>query len=231
MLLLPSNLAVLAKLAAKYDTRLVLTGVRVQETTDGYQVMATDGRRLGIVTGCDKPPPEYIESHPLADAPNGADVALVPAKEWARIVKAESPGKVKNGSFHDMRTALVMAPNQCTFSRGADRFVVNTEDGRYPDAAHVVASIRSVFKIEVNAKLFAELLQVAAAFAADDGSKVTLHFHHSQKPFLVCSENTEQRFVGVMMPLTRDDPTPKVHVPEEVEEEDEEEDAPEEEDA
>lgn len=229
MLLLPSNLACLAKLADKNSGRFALAGVRVQETTDGYQVMATDGRRLGIVTGCTKPAPDYIESHRLADAPNGADVALVPAKEWARIVKYEPP-KLPNGQRGEP-VAVVMALNQCTFTRGNDEIVVKTEDGRYPDAAAVVREVRSVFKIAVNAKLFVELLQVAAAFSLDDGGMVTLHFHHHSKPFLVCSENTEQKFVGVMMPLTRDDPKPKVHVPEEVEEEDEEEDAPEEEDA
>ena len=78
MLKLPGNLASLARLASKDATRYSLNAVRVRETTEGYQVVATDGRRMAIVSGpgaFDEPIP------PLEEAPDDAIEALVPAAE------------------------------------------------------------------------------------------------------------------------------------------------------
>lgn len=52
MLTLPRNLAALSKVAARLETsRYTMNGVLVQETAEGYQVIASDGRRLAVVQG------------------------------------------------------------------------------------------------------------------------------------------------------------------------------------
>src|SRR5262245_66508802 len=89
MLHLPPNLAELARLAgasARYATGCLL----LSEQPEGYQLEATDGRRLAVVRGpgrADEPAPE------LAEAPAGAPTALVPAAAFAKLLKSARSGR------------------------------------------------------------------------------------------------------------------------------------------
>jgi hypothetical protein len=84
MLTLPPALATLSKLTSKPNSNHrypTADGVCVTTTTDGWEVAATDFKRMILVSGPHPDPkPEYTA---LADAPNGATAASVPAKWWA----------------------------------------------------------------------------------------------------------------------------------------------------
>lgn len=124
MLQLPANLASLARLAAKEDVRYTLSALRVRETTAGYEVVVTDGRRLAVVTG----PGRCAEAvPPLEEAPRGACEALLPAVEWARILK----GAKKQPAF------VALGAAAATFSVGADVSTVPQQEGRFPDVERV----------------------------------------------------------------------------------------------
>jgi hypothetical protein len=85
MLRLPSNLAGVSRLAAAEDTRCALSCIRVAEREGGYEIQATDGKRLVIITGLGR---EEQTLAMLSDAPNGASVTLIPAKDWGKTLKA-----------------------------------------------------------------------------------------------------------------------------------------------
>lgn len=83
MLTLPPSLAALSKLVAKPGQPRYPTaeGVCVATTPDGWEAAATDFKKMVLVAGPHPDPkPEYAA---LADAPNGATAASVPAKWWA----------------------------------------------------------------------------------------------------------------------------------------------------
>jgi DNA polymerase III sliding clamp (beta) subunit (PCNA family) len=193
MLKLPTNLASLARLAAKEDIRYALSAIRVRETTEGYEIVATDGRRMAVVTGpglCEDPVPA------LEEAPNGACEALLPAGQWARILK----GAKRQPAF------VALGPEVSTFSVGTDISTMPNQEGRFPDVERVIQeSCRSLIRVRVYARQLAELLLVAAEFSADgprDGT-VILHYGGQAKPLLVTCDNAEgQHFEAAMMPVT-----------------------------
>ena len=193
MLKLPTNLASLARLAAKQDIRYALSAIRVRETTEGYEVVATDGRRMAVVTGpglCEEP------VSTLEEAPNGACEALLPAGEWARILK----GAKRQPAF------VALGLEVSTFSVGTDISTVPNQEGRFPDVERAAEDCcRSLLRVRVPARQLAELLLVAAEFSADgprDGS-VILHYGGKGKALLLTCDNAEgQRFEAAIVPLT-----------------------------
>ncbi len=198
MLQLTKNLAALAKLAAKNSSwRYGLSALRVQETVVGYQIVASDGRRMAVVTG---PPPS--EPLPRCLPPATRCEALVPAADWARILKsARQPAYTES-------TADVLATidqRQIHFFVVGDnsRHTVALEEGRYPDVERLAREQRSVFRVDVDARQLAELLLVAAEFAPEDSFRVTLHFQGKDKVLLVTTANAEgQKFQAALMPLS-----------------------------
>ncbi len=193
MLKLPINLASLARLSAKEDIRYALSAIRVRETTEGYEVVATDGHRLAVVTGpglCEDPVPA------LEEAPNGVCEALVPAGEWARILK----GAKRQPAF------VALGLEVSTFSVGTDISTVPNQEGRFPDVERVAKeSCCSLIRVRVPARQLAELLLVAVEFSADgpkDGT-VILHYGPKGKLLLVTCDNAEgQHFQAAIMPST-----------------------------
>jgi DNA polymerase III sliding clamp (beta) subunit (PCNA family) len=191
MLLLPHNLAGLARIASRFEGRYQLQAVRLQETADGYQIMVTDGKRLAIVQGTGRS--AELPAH-LAHAPKGAVEALLPAKEWGRLLK-----QVKGDP-----ALAVLGDQVTTLAIGSSMSTLPHLEGRFPDVEHLArTSLRSIFRVGVDARLLAELLQVAAEFCAEGSGRVFLHFAGKDKPMLVTTENDAgQRFQAAIMPLS-----------------------------
>jgi hypothetical protein len=160
MLKIPANVASIAKLADPSNSRYALAGLLVSERPDGYQVEATDGKRLGIVRG---PGAEAERPEALADAPNGATEALIAAADFANLVKANSKAR--------WPALLVLGTDASTFLSDGKVVRVRNLDGRWPAIDQVLPMNPPAAEFAVSAKLFAELLLVGAAFG-DDGKPV-----------------------------------------------------------
>jgi hypothetical protein len=195
MLVLPSNLCALSRLTAKEPSRYSTESIRLQATTEGYQAMATDGRCLGLVTG---PSDEDLEvPAELAKISGRCHEALIPGQDWSRVLRAAA----KKGP------ALVqMAQHGTVFLVGNTQETLPAIEGRFPDVGQLLKQqCRTVFKVAVNGKMLAELVQVATAFSGDalGDNPIYLHFAGSKKLVLLTTGNDRgQKFVGVLMPLT-----------------------------
>ncbi|HMF19633.1 MAG TPA: hypothetical protein VKE98_20670, partial [Gemmataceae bacterium] len=97
-LLLPANLAVLVKAAAREQhCRFgATTGIRLAATRDGYQAEATNGRILARVKGAMPfDPQDYPDVPALASAPQGETVGTIPAEVWSKAFKGVPRRPVK----------------------------------------------------------------------------------------------------------------------------------------
>jgi hypothetical protein len=190
MMKLQSRLAELAKIVPRDTGRFMLTHVRLALTPDGFEVQATDGRRLAVVTG---PGREEGTLTMLADAPNGADVALVPAKEFAAALKAG-----KGASSY-----AVLGSEFTTLAVGAAVHRLTNGDGRFPPIDQVLPKEPPAVVFKVNARMLAELLTVAATFSPDGGiGHVLVQFWRSDRPLAITTDDgAGTRFFGLMMPL------------------------------
>jgi DNA polymerase III sliding clamp (beta) subunit (PCNA family) len=189
MLKLPSSLAALARLAAtaehaRYDT----TNLLVRETEEGFDVVATNGRVLGLVRGSQG---NFPATARLTRHENGPPEVLVPAKDWQRILRL-----AKDREAHAM-----LGPQRITFDLGDALETIPDAGGRFPDVQNLLKQQRSVLRVKVDTRQFIALLQAALAFAGPDSPVVTLHFQASCKPLLVtasCGEGLE--FEGCISP-------------------------------
>src|SRR5262245_34134979 len=195
MLTIPHNLRHLARLAAREHPRYALNGVLVQETDQGYQAIATDGHVLAIVVG-----PGLVDELPPADVPNGAVEALIPIGMFDRILRENRKVEVRLVLGDKQSTFLIADAASREFQSNA-RYAVGNVEGRYPAVASLAREQRSLFHIQVNPKLLAELLAAALPFADEDNPTVRLHFQSREKPLLVTCDNGSQQFQGAIMPL------------------------------
>jgi hypothetical protein len=192
MLKLPANVASLAKLADPTNRRFALAGLLVSERPEGYQVEATDGKRLGIVRG---PGAQAERPEALADAPNGATEAIIGAADFAALVKAN--GKARWPAL------LVLGYEASTFLTGGKVVRVRNLDGRWPAIDQVLPSTPPAVEFAVTAKLFAELLLVAAAFGDEGNGNVLIRFWDKDKPVATQTANSSgQSFFGLLMPVS-----------------------------
>jgi DNA polymerase III sliding clamp (beta) subunit (PCNA family) len=206
MLQLPVNLSELARLASADAARYAAANVLLSERPDGYQLEATDGKRLGLVTG----PGHEAEVPPaLAGAPGGAAEALIPAREFAAVLKAGRKGRGP--------VSAVLGEALTTFLAGNSLTGVENGVGRWPAVDQVLPEAEPAAEFVVDARLFAELLAVAAAFADEPHHNVRIRYWHPDKPVAVTAANAEgQSFFGLQMPVcgskpepTQRDPAPK----------------------
>lgn len=190
MLKLQSRLAELAKITPRDLGRYLMTHVRLAMTADGFEIQATDGRRLAVVTG---PGREESVLAMLADAPNGADVALVPAKEFAAALKKSGKGT----------SYAVLGSEFTTLAVGTTVHRLANGDGRFPNIDSVLPKDPPAVVFKVNARLLAELLTVAAAFSPDGGiGHVCMQFWASNVPIAVTTDDgAGTKFFSLIMPL------------------------------
>lgn len=204
--LLPSNLAGLADVCARENWRYSLAGVRIAVCGDTYRAEATDGKTLVRVEGESDDARLYPELSALVSAPNGQTSALVPSKDWKeafrgaekirakpllRNVAAVLGDQVVTLATTDLDSQRVTSPRQV--------------DGRFPDTDLVTPkrTAQPVVSVCFDAKRLIDLLKVALAFVAcDEPHAVTLDVFDPASPVRVTTGNGQQRFTGLIMPLT-----------------------------
>jgi hypothetical protein len=188
---LPPNVAAIGKLASKdAGDKLAYCNVRIRQTEDGCRLEATDGKRLGIVelAGALVPGKEFD------DAPNGAMEVLIPTREFTKAAKDGRP-----------ESLWQLGHERCTVQTGMDgtRHQIVPAEGRFPLIDDAIRDYSKPPAVEVwlDAKYFRDLLDVAAEFSDGDLNKVLLRYWDPDRPVAVVSENREQRFFGLLMPL------------------------------
>jgi hypothetical protein len=194
MLKLPLNLAELARLADPANPKFALGCLLVSERPDGYQVEVTDAKRLALVTG----PGREADVPPLlADAPNGATEALVPAPEFAAVFRSGRRGRGPVPAV-----LAILGENVVTFLAGNSTTRVEVGTGRWPQIDSVIPTQEPAAEFVVSARLFGELLAAAAAFANGPDHNVRIRYWHPDKPVAVTAANGEgQAFFGLQMPV------------------------------
>jgi hypothetical protein len=206
-LLLPANLAVLVKAAAREQhCRFgATTGIRLTATRDGYQAEATNGRILARVKGAMPfDPQDYPDVPALQSAPQGETVGTIPAEVWSKAFKGvpRRPVKPVLGTV-----AAVLGKDQATLvSTDLENANVQSPrlvEGRWPNTDQVFPKGKPRFTINVDAKLLIDLLQVATAFSSQDhNNKVTMEFHDRNQPFAIRTRSDDgQEFSGLIVPL------------------------------
>jgi hypothetical protein len=206
-LLLPANLAVLVKAAAREQhCRFgATTGIRLTATRDGYQAEATNGRILARVKGAMPfDPQDYPDVPALQSAPQGGTVGTIPAEVWSKAFKGvpRRPVKPVLGTV-----AAVLGKDQATLvSTDLENANVQSPrlvEGRWPNSDQVFPKGKPRFTINVDAKLLIDLLQVAMAFSSQDhNNKVTMEFHDRNNPIAIRTKSDDgQEFSGLIVPL------------------------------
>src|SRR6516162_4259807 len=206
-LLLPANLAVLVKAAAREQhCRFgATTGIRLTAIRDGYQAEATNGRILARVKGAMPfDPQDYPDVPALESAPQGETVGTIPAEVWSKAFKGvpRRPVKPVLGTV-----AAVLGKDQATLvSTDLENANVQSPrlvEGRWPNTDQVFPKGKPRFTINVDAKLLIDLLQVATAFSSQDhNNKVTMEFHDRNQPFAIRTKSDDgQEFAGLIVPL------------------------------
>ncbi len=207
-LLLPKNLACLAKLTAKGEQiRFGATqGVQLSRTKLGYSAVATDGRVAAMVEGePEHDAADYPGLSALASAPNSAASSIVPAKEWANAFKT-APKEGRHGKPILSNVACVMG-NDITTLASTNLETVNVQtprnlDGRFPNIKQVIPARNAVVTVAVDPKLLASVLLAAAEFTTDESKRVDLTIYPNNAPIAVRCQNASQKFTGVVVPLT-----------------------------
>jgi DNA polymerase III sliding clamp (beta) subunit (PCNA family) len=190
MLKLQSSLATLARLADTTDhAKFATTNLLVRETEDGFEVVATNGRVLGLVRGSQGNIPATAR---LVRHENGPPEVLVPAKAWQRVLRR----------LTNREADAAIGPRCITFDLGDALETVPVADGRFPDVHRLLRQQRSVLGVKVEARHLVDLLQTAIALAGQDVAVVTLHFQTKAKPLLVTmSGGGGLQFEGCVCPV------------------------------
>ena len=196
MLYLPPSLGALAKLCARENPRYAVTALRVQECSgERYRVEVTDGRRLAIVRG-----ESATRQYPaLADAPDEASEALIPALEWVKAFKALA---VKPARQEPLPVGLALGREHFTFANHSQRLTGAPAEGKWPPCQDVLPKKRALVTVRVDARMLAELLTVASAFCPDDSGGVELHFFGKGAPLGLSAQDSAGTFFdGLLVPI------------------------------
>jgi DNA polymerase III sliding clamp (beta) subunit (PCNA family) len=205
MLLLPRNLAGLAKLCAAESARFSMTGVHVLEYQDRYRLEATDGKRLIIVQGekQDERTLNYADSQTaqtLAEASDGCFDYVVPADAWTRAFRLPIKERKQESSV-----GLVASDNRITLAVEDGQFAVQPVEGKYPNCKEVIPRKPATFTIRVNARLLADVLLATAALTSEpDHPSVDLLFWDKSHPFGIQPAHPSAGYAcdALLMPLT-----------------------------
>jgi hypothetical protein len=179
-ILLPSNLGALAGAAADHSARYVLSGVRLAIADGAYEACATDGRQLAVVTGrLEHDPLEYPVIPELAEAPPGADAAVIPTREWKQAFKAAPRG---------VPVAVHLGAQESILgsSDGAEARVtrVPNAEGRYPPYEKVIPQDPPQASVDVDAEMLLSLLKVAVQYGPgrEGSNRLTLEIRGPGAP-------------------------------------------------
>ena len=209
-MLIPGKAFKVEKLAAREATRYAMGGVLVERGADGKaRLVATDGRRLGIVTWHEEEPGEFPAIDGLASARGGAMRAIIPIADAAALAKAKAPKSkpILANVLMDEASVNGKAEFATTDLERVSRTSSRTIDGEFPafdrPNAGVIPTGEPVVTITVNPALLAELLMVAEAIACpSDLPAVRLSIYGDNVPMRVDAEANGVSFMGLLMPIT-----------------------------
>ena len=211
LLLVPAGLAGLAKVAAQAEQARfgATTGIRLERRPGGYRAEATDGRILVRVDGTH---PLNAETYPRVDGlpDNNPDArqAIVPGKVWAAACKAVPNGKKVKHKPLLGHLAVAMTGKGAVLAStdlsGSEVKVVDSLEGRYPDATKVFLSEGKIgrrVRLGIN-----NLLRLVQAAQGVLGSSDELTFELPKDPKGVVQlrgTNAESgaELVGLIVPL------------------------------
>jgi DNA polymerase III sliding clamp (beta) subunit (PCNA family) len=203
--LLPANVAGLAKLAAVENARYALTGVRVEKLPDGYACVATDGRVMAMVRGTSDSPDEFpAGSAAEADIGEGSEV-VIPTKSWTEAFKG-----IPRRTFKDiLRNVYVQLGDKNSLLTTTDleerrTIEARNVDGRYPPYKEVFPKGPAKAVITVDPRLMIKVLTAAMDFCDEEQRGVDLEIFSDSVPMIVRKKRDKQEFTGVIMPLTRE---------------------------
>jgi hypothetical protein len=182
-LLLPANLAALARLTGD-ATRYAVNCLRVIDPGDtSYRVEATDGRRLAVVRGnCPR------ESCPaLEEAPHSPGAVLVGPEEWGQAFKLAGKNRP---------VGLAAAPGVLTFAVGTRSFTAAPAEGRYPNVDQVLPKRPALVTFTVNPRLATSLFQLATALGLE---QVNVLYYGHGLPVGLTGHNDEGQFVDCLL--------------------------------
>lgn len=226
MRFLPSNLAALSKVAARKDTKYVLTAIQFRETHRGYVASATDTRILARVVGNEISEAKDLPCFALlASQPNGGTEALIPAKEWAALLKTTAAqrraakqkptldvsgivvtAKPKNHDATEVEKQIATVVSSDNITQHSRLQTVQCVDGRFPLVDEVLPRRRPRVTVTLGIDDFIRLLEAARAI----GDTVTIGLFTDQQdrlgwthPVLVETQSPDesQEFVGMIQPL------------------------------
>jgi DNA polymerase III sliding clamp (beta) subunit (PCNA family) len=205
--LLPANLEKLTAIASGAPSRFAMGGVLVQLDDDGYEVVATDGRILGVVTGPCGDALGFPELDQLTSLPPSQTSAVIPARAFSSACKAAATAgrRAKCEPCGHVAVHLGTATSILACSDGDSAGIQSAPniEGRFPNYRAILPKEEPKFRIELDPRLLGALLAVARSLADEERPRVTIEFHAPDRPLVLTVEgNNEQSFVGLIMPLT-----------------------------
>ncbi len=197
-MLIPKELAAIAKIAAKESTRYAINGVYVKRTQSGACVASvTDGRRMVQVT--------WNDSHDLDAKPVKGFSAIVPAPVWKEALKSV-PRRENEASLAESGTkpAGNMVAMESTDGETSRLISVPQPDGGFPRVADVIPSYEDgeSSEIGVDLGLLAEMLTVVQSTVGSEYRNTSLIVPTDPKrPLTIKASNGEGlSVVAVLMP-------------------------------
>lgn len=195
MICLPKNVLPIIGMASKEIGRYSLTAVLVEEKHgDAYRLVATDGKKLGIIQGPSIGYKGNLEEFDPADSAK----YLVPLKAIEQAFK--DAGK-------DEGVRLRCRDKVISLESGTANRAEGEIEGRFPDYPLVLPAGDPVAVACVNADILISCLKAAAAVAkgtrGDLDPHVRILFFKDNCPFGVQAANTDgQTFDGIVMPVS-----------------------------
>lgn len=194
MICLPKNVLPIVGMASKEEGRYSMCGVLLEEMRDdSFRLVATDGKKLGIIQG-----PPSGQGVPVAFDPGDSAKYLVPTNVLQQAFKDAG----KDGGVRISCRDKVISIESGTAYRAEGEI-----EGRFPDYALVLPKSDPIAVAMVNADVLISCLKTAAAVAkgvsGGGDPHVRIMFFKENCPFGVQSANTDgQTFDGIVMPVS-----------------------------
>lgn len=213
-MLIPEKVFPIVVCCAAENPRYAMTAVRLERDAQGSPLaVATDGRRLLVASWHEPSGADYPDIGVRVDQQEGF-VAMIPADAWKEAGKAigRRPGSpILSHLLVDESESnpLLLA---ATDLQSVRRFQPRPEEGRFPNWREVIAPLtmlpklkgkrKYAVKVQVDAKMLAELLTTLSKML-DEGSRgVTLYIPvNGDLPLQIEAKGGTINALGVLMPL------------------------------
>jgi hypothetical protein len=202
--LLPANLGCLARAASELPARYSTAGVHVTLRPGEYEAAATNGKVLAVVTGSPAHPLDFPPVAELSELPASASQAVIPAQAW-KSAFASAPKRKGEPGAGLVAVHLSEQESILTTINDSEANVQRTENvqGRFPDYRAVLAITgrKPSVVVRVDPTLLLDMVKLAQAIGGRE-TAVTMELRGARDPIVLRTDNGEQKFVGLLMPMT-----------------------------